>query len=81
MGDIYTATNYGLPPHKDEDDDKSAIAVNSFADLQRGTVGDPLDGPLPLGQEDLNAVTPGEHDAAAGIPSPEVAREGLEVEE
>lgn len=46
---------------------KNAIAVNSFADLQRGTVGSPKDGPFPEGQEDLDAQTPAEHQAAKGL--------------
>lgn len=46
---------------------KAAIAVNSFADLQRGTVGSPKEGPFPIGQEDLDAQTPAEHNASQGL--------------
>lgn len=86
MGDKYSATNYGLPAKKGVDagtkaslertaGDKHAIAVNSFADLQRGTVtADPREGPMNPAQDPSKLVTPGEHDLAAGIPSQEAER-------
>lgn len=46
---------------------KSGIAVNGFADLQRGTVGDPTDGPFAPDQDPDAVVTPAEHAAAQGL--------------
>lgn len=45
---------------------KSGIAVNGFADLQRGTVGNPTDGPFAPDQNPDEVVTPAEHAAAKG---------------
>lgn len=56
------------------------IVVGSFADLQRGTVGDPASAPLnPNVPEGANLVTPAVNDAEAGTTTVETDREGFEV--
>ena len=63
------------------DGGNDGIVVGSFADLQRGTVGDPTSAPLnPNVPEEANLVTPAENDAQLGTTTVETEREGLTVE-
>ena len=94
MPKINTADNMnqGLPENTGLDDTAKAalrrqleggndgIVVGSFADLQRGTVGDPASAPLnPNVPEDADLVTPAVQDAEAGAHTVETDREGLTV--
>lgn len=82
--------NQGLPENTGLDDGTRAslqrqldggnegIVVGSFADLQRGTTGDPSSAPLnPNVPDDAELDTPAANDAKLGIASVETEREGL----
>lgn len=83
--------NQGVPEHSGLDEATRArlraqadggndgIVVGSFADLQRGTTGDPMGAPKnPMVENnDLNLVTPAEADAELGVDTLETQREGI----
>ena len=84
--------NQGVPEHRGLDEATRArlraqadggndgIVVGSFADLQRGTVGDPTSAPLnpTVDAENLDLVTPAVNDAELGTETTETEREGIE---
>lgn len=83
--------NQGLPENTGLDDTAKAslrrqleggndgIVVGSFADLQRGTVGDPTTAPLnPNVPDDADLVTAAVNDAETGVATVETEREGID---